>query len=290
MTTDASNNVIGIGEGNAITKMSADGVVEWQIELAVTDEAMSLAADAASNIIVTGMSDSDTGEGGTDAFIHKYDSSGQLLWSVDASALGGEATVGTSVATDDTQSVFMAGVTDGAVGASAQTSGHSDRFLIKISPDGDMLWTRQFDNSDQQDFVQSASADRYEGPGTQLWVDSMGCGERRVAGRVVCVWGRGNGKGGHVHADDPTLHNAIFTCNGVLLDARSSALATSSFVDTPKTPSRGTGKSLSPSSTRMARRATAWFRLRRPFDPHRGRQQAATRHCPHGSTLLVRLH
>ena len=94
VTTDASNNVIGIGEGNAITKMSVDGVVEWQIELAVTDEAMSLAADAASNILVTGMSDSDTGEGGTDAFIHKYDSSGQLLWSVDASALGGEATVG----------------------------------------------------------------------------------------------------------------------------------------------------------------------------------------------------
>ena len=74
----------------------------------------------------------------------------------------------TSVATDDTQSVFMAGVTDGAVGASAQNSGHSDGFLIKISPDGDVLWTRQFDNGDQQDFVQSASADRYEGPGTHL--------------------------------------------------------------------------------------------------------------------------
>ena len=80
------------------------------------------------------------------------------------------------------------------------------------------------------------------------------------------------------------------TMHRVLLDARSSALAASSFVDTPKTPSRGTGKSLSPSSTRMASRATAWFRLRRPFDPHRGRQQAATRHCPDGSTLLVRLH
>ncbi|CAN5610385.1 hypothetical protein BH11BAC1_BH11BAC1_02690 [soil metagenome] len=110
-----------------------------------------VATDRAGNIFVTGCFSSPSiafgattllNTGGNDFFIAKYDSSGSAVWATGASGTGDDA--GTSVATDTSGSVYVAGY----FGSSAITfgiytlnlaAGYSDMFLVKFNSSGNII-------------------------------------------------------------------------------------------------------------------------------------------------------
>lgn len=77
--------------------------------------------------------------GGADAYIAKYDAAGTQLW---IKQLGSAVTdASTSVVTDAGGNVYVAGITDGAIGG--PNAGSSDNFVAKYDPAGNLLWTQQ---------------------------------------------------------------------------------------------------------------------------------------------------
>jgi hypothetical protein len=84
-----------------------------------------------------------------DVFVSRYDEQGNAIWSRQF----GSATVsqddGTGVATDQT-GVYVVGWTHGALPGETSV-GSTDAFIRKYSPDGTVLWTRQFGTPNQDE-------------------------------------------------------------------------------------------------------------------------------------------
>lgn len=76
----------------------------------------------------------------SDAFVAKYSPAGELLWTSQLAT--SEAEQCTAVAADTLGNLYVTGWTYGMLGA-AQLGG-GDAFLTKFSPQGSLLWTRQF--------------------------------------------------------------------------------------------------------------------------------------------------
>jgi len=85
--------------------------------------------------------------GATDAFIRKYDIFGNVLWTRQFGTSEYDAANSVAVAGDGT--VYVAGLTWGVLGTS--NAGANDAFVRKYTPDGVVVWTKQFGsaNSDQ---------------------------------------------------------------------------------------------------------------------------------------------
>ena len=99
--------------------------------------------DSFGNYFIAGTTDNSLGgpnAGGVDAFVAKYDAAGNQLWIKQI----GSATVdaGTSVTTDAFGNVYLAGITDGAVGG--PNAGSSDNFVAKYDASGNLVWVKQF--------------------------------------------------------------------------------------------------------------------------------------------------
>lgn len=92
--------------------------------------------------------------GGAEAFLVKLDPNGDRLWERHIGSPSNE--FGRGLAIDSTGNVFLAGTTTGQVGA-IDYFGY-DSFLTKYSPQGDELWTQQFD-SDVGDFARAIAVD-----------------------------------------------------------------------------------------------------------------------------------
>lgn len=81
--------------------------------------------------------------GGADAFLAKYDSAGNQQW---IRQLGSAVTdAATSVSADPFGNVYVAGITDGAVGG--PNLGSSDNFVAKYDGSGNQLWVQQYGTS-----------------------------------------------------------------------------------------------------------------------------------------------
>jgi len=121
----------------------------------------SLAADTAGNLIAVGTFSASslafgsivlTNAGFSDAFVVKYDPSGTPLWAL---AIGGPSwEEATGVATDSFGNIYLTGHFESsqlAVGSVTLTNAGSntkDIFLIKLSPQGQVLWAQSFGGSD----------------------------------------------------------------------------------------------------------------------------------------------
>lgn len=96
-------------------------------------EAFSVSTDISGNIYVAGYINNYTRDqvrsDGDDAFIRKYDSSGNELWTYQFGT--GSRDVAYSVAIDRSGSIYVAGSTDGAF-PGQQYPGNADAFLVKI--------------------------------------------------------------------------------------------------------------------------------------------------------------
>src|SRR5439155_1266491 len=81
-----------------------------------------------------------TSAGGVDAFLRKYDSSGNVLWTRQFGTSAYDSAV--AIAADGT-SVYVAGFTGGTLLGQTSAGGY-DAFLRKYDSSGNVLWTRQF--------------------------------------------------------------------------------------------------------------------------------------------------
>jgi len=142
-----------------VLKYNNAGTIQWIKVIGSLDgydEGLSVAADAAGNIVVTGSFAGDVDFGGGylstssiddwDAFVVKYNSAGTHLWS---SRFGNaDLESGFAVKSDPTNNVLVTGYFSGTVnfGGADLTSASSDVdiFLAKYDPDGVHVWSRRF--------------------------------------------------------------------------------------------------------------------------------------------------
>lgn len=130
------------------------GEIEWLRQFGTSNfiRAPAIAADE-TGVYVAGVTEGtlpgQTQIGFADAFVRKYDRTGNELWTRQFGVPGSDAPSGSTsisgIATDAT-GVYVAGQTSGAL--SGQTSaGGADAFVRKYDQDGNELWIRQFGSS-----------------------------------------------------------------------------------------------------------------------------------------------
>jgi len=131
-----------------LLKYDPAGNVMWTQQFGSTsyDYDFAVAADA-SGVYVAGYTSGtlpgETSSGGDDAFLQKYDASGNLLWTRQFGTPSHDYARGIAI---DASGVYVAGHTLGTF--SGQTNaGGVDAFLRKYAADGTYLWTREFGTS-----------------------------------------------------------------------------------------------------------------------------------------------
>jgi len=117
----------------------------WSVQTgtAHTDATYGLARDQQGYLYLVGNTDGDLGDpsaGKADLVIVKYDPSGDLIWSRQFGSAGYDLAQGAALGGDG--NLYLVGYTDGHLYAS--NSGGLDAFVAKFSPDGTLLWGRQF--------------------------------------------------------------------------------------------------------------------------------------------------
>lgn len=131
----------------ALVKYSPSGQKLWTRELgtSATERAYGVAIDASGNAVVTGytkgnLDDKHPGNVADDAFLARYNPSGQRVWLVQFGAAD-VADRGYGVAVDSDGASYVTGYTKGSLqGASA---GDKDVFLAKYDAAGAQVWVRQ---------------------------------------------------------------------------------------------------------------------------------------------------
>src|SRR2546426_439575 len=108
--------------------------------------AVGIALDASGVYVsgsISGALPGQTSAGSGDAFLRKYDASGNVLWTRQFGSSDFDQADNVAV---DASGAYVAGVTAGAF--PGQTSaGSADAFVIKYDTSGNDLWTRQFGSS-----------------------------------------------------------------------------------------------------------------------------------------------
>ena len=137
-----------------VTKFDPLGNRLWTRLISSTeqDEVLALAIDSAGNIYVGGRTTGDlNGETNTaswDAFIVKYDSGGNLLWTRLLGTTGTESIKDLDF--DSTDNIFLIGQTDGVLGIDPSPGDpvvNFDVFVSKFNPGGSLQWITQLGTS-----------------------------------------------------------------------------------------------------------------------------------------------
>lgn len=162
--TIGSTNLVHAGEKDVLViKCDPDGNVLWANSAGGTgDEAgLGIATDLNGNVYVTGSFQSSvisfgdtalTNAGGTDIFMTKYDTDGNLLWAKKAG--GASNDVANAIATDPFGNVFVTGHFESAEvdfeSIILINTGESDIFIAKYNTDGHALWAKQASGTDSE--------------------------------------------------------------------------------------------------------------------------------------------
>ena len=141
------------GAGDAfLAKLGPDGTLAWLRQFGTTgaDYARGVAVDATGNVFVGGDTNGTLPEnanagGDGDAFLAKFDASGDLVWFRQFGSNGSDRVNG--VATDAAGNVLAAGVTQGSLPTN-NARGKSDGFVAKFDGNGTRVWLRQFGSED----------------------------------------------------------------------------------------------------------------------------------------------
>jgi hypothetical protein len=140
------------GSGNAggndafLAKYDSAGTIVWTKQLGTSgsDIASGVAIDSSNNVYITGNTLGDLGgsgnAGGADAFLAKYDSAGNIVWTKQLRTIGNDKAQG--VAVDSNNNVYITGYTSGDLGGSGN-AGVFDAFLAKYDSAGTIVWTKQ---------------------------------------------------------------------------------------------------------------------------------------------------
>ena len=132
-----------------LTKFDSSGSELWtqQIGTSRWDYSYSVAVDGSGNAYISGSTNGDFGSfdaGGEDAFLTKFDSSGNKLWTKQIGNMSSDD-YSLSVAVDASGNAYISGYTDGVLGSSS--AGAEDAFLTKLDSSGSEVWTSQIGSS-----------------------------------------------------------------------------------------------------------------------------------------------
>ena len=137
--------------------------VEWirQFGTSSTEYGLSTAVDFVGNVYISGSTSGilgGTNAGGLDAYLRKYDSAGNELWTRQFGTTSPDD-FANSVAVDSLGGVYIGGYTSGGLGGTNH-GGESDAYLRKYDSAGNELWTRQF-GSFTTDYGRSVAVDSF---------------------------------------------------------------------------------------------------------------------------------
>jgi len=195
------------GPGDAfVRKYDGSGSEVWTKQFGSPDydEARSVAVDGKGNVYVAGFTlgafpgQAYLGEVETDAFVRKYDGSGNEIWTKQFGTSDWDDAQG--VAADDEGNVYVAGFTLGALPGQASLGGSSP-FVRKYDIAGNELWTRQFGSGHAIGVAVDASGNVYVAgygevlPG-QTSLDGWSAFVRKYDGSGNEIWTREAGAGG----------------------------------------------------------------------------------------------
>ncbi len=150
----ASGSLGGPHSGHAdafLIKYNVLGEEIWSRQIGTQDNdvARSVSVDNAGNVFISGSTFSNLGgpnAGFDDAFVAKFDPSGDDLWVRQIGTASRDNS--TSVVVDNAGNVFITGFTSGNYAGVNQ--GFSDVYLTKFDPDGTELWSRQVGTSSSE--------------------------------------------------------------------------------------------------------------------------------------------
>jgi hypothetical protein len=133
-----------------LAKYDSEGTLQWVRQYRTQSErdaeGMGITTDSTGNVFITGKSEGGLlgpKLGGDDAFVMKYDTDGELLWTKVLGA-GGRDT-GTDIITDSQGNVYVTGFSSAAF--DSPKAGNIDLFISKLDTTGAILWTQRMDNT-----------------------------------------------------------------------------------------------------------------------------------------------
>jgi hypothetical protein len=143
-----------------LSRFDDAGNLLWSRQLGTTsqlDQALGVTADKLGNVFISGETTGDLAgpnAGGNDAFVSKYDSTGNLIWTRQLGTSADDR--GSGVSADGLGNVYVSGETGGAL--NGNSVGNTDAFLGKYDSQGNLLWLRQAGTRDD-DFGAGVSVD-----------------------------------------------------------------------------------------------------------------------------------
>lgn len=155
-----------------VSKYDDAGNLDWSRQLGTSgrDESFAASADRLGNVYVSGVTEGSLGgpnAGSYDAFVSKFDISGNLLWTRQFGTSTLEFCYG--VSTDGLGNAFVSGSTFGNIGG--MNAGNSDAFLSKYDAAGNLLWSRQIGTTGYDEGI-GVSADNLGNVFIAGWTDS----------------------------------------------------------------------------------------------------------------------
>ncbi len=134
-----------------IAKYDSNGQQLWvrQFGTETEDKAIANAVDSTGNVYLTGWTESILGEssaGSWDAWIAKYDPTGNLLWTQQLGTANSDGALDIQIDTDDT--IYLTGNTWGSW-ENSSNAGESDAWVAKYDGSGNRLWVKQFGSEGQ---------------------------------------------------------------------------------------------------------------------------------------------
>ena len=136
-----------------IIKCGSGGTLQWASQIGTShhDRGRDIAVDVSGNSYITGHTWGDLGgpnQGGADAFLVKYNTSGTVQW---ARQIGTDTLDWPNgIAVDGSGNSYITGVTEGDLGGPYQ-GGLGDGFILKYDSGGTFQWARQIGTTERDE-------------------------------------------------------------------------------------------------------------------------------------------
>ena len=155
-----------------VTAVRAQTAYPWATSIggSAADKSYDITTDNDCNVYVSGYFDSDTlvigndtlfNSGEADAFLVKYDATGNVAWA--KSFNGDDNDFGRSVSTDDDGNVYLAGYTLSSIltteTGTFNNAGVTDAFYVKFDAAGNEIWSRGFGSTEAENVYGMTSDD-----------------------------------------------------------------------------------------------------------------------------------
>ncbi len=166
-----------------VAKYNANGNQLWMAQFGTSgyDSATGVSSDGSGNVYVSGYTDgsfpSYTNLGSYDAFVAKYDTSGNPVWVKQFSTSSHDYAEG--ISSDSNGNVYVSGKTFGSF-LGYTNLGLYDAFVAKYDGNGNQLWLRQFGTSGDDEITESVAI---------VVIMSMLLVALKAVYPVIAIWG-----------------------------------------------------------------------------------------------------